>query len=247
MSYSSHHHRDLSSLEISVMYPYCPDDEVREVYRPGGRIFVARKSVQSWPDIEYLVDAVNKMFICSWPDVFGTKRLRCLVLPASMAKYQKNTIPRMRAHAGSNKAVYNLYPLKMEQDSNSDDTLRHFSRALCTTVNFVRCFQPPWEALYNSFMASIWHDDLQDTGVSISFRPRWNLFPGDIDESPVIVPDVVFSAVVPITDRRRLLDARKCHPGYAFSAPSITDKTLEIPTLIVEYDKIDLLLDDQAP
>lgn len=79
-----------------------------------------------------------------------------------------------------------------------------------------------------------------------SFRPRWNLFPGDLGEWPVIVPDVVFSAVVPITDSR-LLEARKLHPGYAFSAPSITDKTLEIPTLIVEYDKIDLLLDDQAP
>ncbi len=83
-----------------------------------------------------------------------------------------------------------------------------------------------------------------------SFRPRWSLYPttrSEPGEWPVIVPDVVFSAVVPISDNPRLLEARRYHPAYAFSDHSMEYKTLEIPILVVEYDKINFLQDDQPP
>ncbi len=74
-----------------------------------------------------------------------------------------------------------------------------------------------------------------------SFRPRWSLYPttgGKPGEWPVIIPDVVFSARVPISNPR-LLKAQKYHPAHAFNQAT-QDSILEIPLLIVEYDKIDV-------
>ncbi|KAF9017357.1 hypothetical protein BDZ89DRAFT_1117692 [Hymenopellis radicata] len=155
---------------------------------------------------------------------------------------------KMCLHAAENKAVYEFYPIETDQESHgvssrSDDALHLLRHALCTTFDVVQSFNPPWTAVYNSLMESVWHDDLQGAEVRVSFRPRWSLYPsttGKPGEWPVIVPDVVFSAMVPISNSRRLLEARQYHPAYAFSTQATQDSILEIPILIVEYDKVDL-------
>ncbi len=101
-----------------------------------------------------------------------------------------------------------------------------------------------------SALGKFMESELSQQLTCFSFRPRWSLYPTtrtEPGEWPLIVPDVVFSAVVPISDNPRLLEAHRYHPAYAFSDQSMEYKTLEIPILIVEYDKINLLQDDQPP
>ncbi len=79
--------------------------------------------------------------------------------------------------------------------------------------------------------------------ICFSFRPRWSLFPTSNAlselEWPVIVPDVVFSARVPLSNAR-LIAARRYHPGYVFADSDVAlgeNDFLEIPIFVVEYDK----------
>ncbi|KAF8996686.1 hypothetical protein BDZ89DRAFT_1171483 [Hymenopellis radicata] len=248
----------LGPLETSAVYPHCPDDEVREFlygvrrekrtlpyigtsHTFGNRIWVGDNSTQS-----ALSQSVDKIFKCSWPEVLRKDDLLSLDLPASLKEYAMS-IHRMRRDAHGNPA-YEFYPIQMNQESNgvyasSAAAIIRLRLALCAIFDVVESTESPWTAVYNSLMESVWHDDLQGVDVSVSFRPRWSLYPsttGKPGEWPVIVPDVVFSAVVPISGSPRLLAARQYHPAYAFSDQSIEDKTLEIPILIVEYDKINL-------
>ncbi|KAF9017356.1 hypothetical protein BDZ89DRAFT_1074852 [Hymenopellis radicata] len=244
-------------LETSAVYPYCPDDEVREYNRflygvrreqkhlkfikTSNSICVGDTSAQS-----ALTQSVDKIFKCSWPDVLQEEDLQILDPPAFLKKYAWS-MENMYLDAADNKAVYEFYRFQTDHQSSgvsaSFEAVRRLRHALCSTFDVVQSSGPPWTAVYNSLMESVWHDDLQDAQVSVSFRPRWSLYPsktGTPGEWPAIVPDVVFSAMVPISDSRRLLEARQYHPAYAFSDQATQDSILEIPILIVEYDKVDL-------
>ncbi|KAF9020897.1 hypothetical protein BDZ89DRAFT_259891 [Hymenopellis radicata] len=76
-----------------------------------------------------------------------------------------------------------------------------------------------------------------------SFRPRWAMHPTmstkpqDL-EWPVTVPDVVFSLRLPASSTPKLGDARRYHPAYFFSAEESSSRDIDIPILVVEYNKL---------
>ncbi len=183
-----------------------------------------------------------------------------------------------------NQGLYQFDPDQLEAKDpmpiwDLDASLRQFRVTLCGTLDIEDAVRNhcgseqtttedhtpalAWTLAYDSLMLNVWHNELQEKGVSIrcdlrsqradhdssqcSFRPRWSTFPtsampADL-EFPVIIPDVVFSARIHAS-HPCLQEAFKYHPAYVFSHGASRPEYLDIPILVVEYMKVVSYSDD---
>ncbi len=179
--------------------------------------------------------------------------------------------------AQHNKDLYHFYPEQLETEGmpnwDLDSSLRQFRVALCATLDAEDAVRKhcgaeqtttedctpalAWTLAYDTLMLNVWHNELQEKGVSIrcdrrsqrddhdssqySFRPRWSAFPTTAElanlEFPLIIPDVVFSIRIHVS-HPRLKEAFKYHPAYVFSHGVSRPEYLDIPILVVEYKKV---------
>ncbi|KAF9044504.1 hypothetical protein BDZ89DRAFT_1109104 [Hymenopellis radicata] len=216
------------------------------------------------------IETVNTLFICRLPDFAPAKaQARNAGIPDSLKReveriaailddpdYMKFVI--VPCYERLPVAIPDKYPSRIWKEIKAALRRTHLTMCAvkdakdgimhhCTSIiNNDAPLAPTldWIPAYDSLLLSAWHDELKDAEISISFRPRWSLFPTSNVlselEWPVIIPDVVFSVRVPLSSAR-LIAARRYHPGYVFAnsdTPQVgDDDVLEIPILVVEYNK----------
>ncbi|KAF8875822.1 hypothetical protein CPB85DRAFT_1443977 [Mucidula mucida] len=237
-------------------YPHCPDDEVRELFyrvRDVSSTPIYHTVAQSEGLAGILSRTLNDVFKCSWPDIIKDDAL--LDLPAAV-KSRARIFYAAYLRAQENSALYEFYHVSLPVNWDLDTSLRQFRVALCSTIDLESALKQhcggeqsttedytpalAWSLAYDSLMLNVWHNELQEKGVSISFRPRWSSFPSTAAptnlEFPVIIPDVVFSARID-TSYPRLQEALKYHPAYVFSCGAAHPAYIDIPILVIEYKK----------
>ncbi|KAF8906631.1 hypothetical protein CPB85DRAFT_874354 [Mucidula mucida] len=209
---------------MSKHYPNTPDDELRELLY-GARdsdlipryysISRAGHSITVGKELDGTVaTTVNDVFKCSWPKIMRNYLL--LDLPMAVQENAGSFSIAYR-RAQHNKDLYHFYPEQLETEGmpnwDLDSSLRQFRVALCATLDAEDAVRKhcgaeqtttedctpalAWTLAYDTLMLNVWHNELQEKGVSISFRPRWSAFPTTAElanlEFPLIIPDVVFS------------------------------------------------------
>ncbi|KAF9009219.1 hypothetical protein BDZ89DRAFT_534572 [Hymenopellis radicata] len=226
------------------------------------------------------IDTVNTLFICRLPDFAPAKAAtKNADIPDSLKREVERITAILNDRAYTkvwNMPCYERLPVQIPGEYPSrawkeiQATLRRTHLTMCAVKDAKdgirhHCIfnidndlplapAVNWIPAYDSLLLSAWHDELKDAEISISFRPRWSLFPTSNVlselEWPVVVPDVVFSARVPLSSPR-LIAARRYHPGYVFADSTDTsqvgdDDVLEIPILVVEYNKAILEADENS-
>ncbi|KAF9023188.1 hypothetical protein BDZ89DRAFT_1070050 [Hymenopellis radicata] len=251
------------SLDPERLHPYCADDEVRLLLyclRGTSSIPKAEASYQKGPDISfrYKVDLgdgdnlnlsanrleiINKLFVYHLPDLADV---------ADRDDTHDSLRPDLKAAQKTRHPCYHLNPVECSGPSLAALLHRNFVSGYSTADSMEAIHQHcgsvvhtdiasaptlDWTPAYDLLLQSAWYEELYDAGISIRFRPRWSLYPTTATpanlEWPVIIPDVVFSVRIPLSDAR-LRSARQYHPAWAFSKD---DDTLEIPLLIAVYNK----------
>ncbi|KAF9023749.1 hypothetical protein BDZ89DRAFT_1114963 [Hymenopellis radicata] len=235
-----------------------PNDSGRYAYRTGSPgIFVGRDFPEEQVDFDArTLEAANKIFMCRLLDLEARA-----VYPDTHPSSLKHELEQAASYIDSISSDQS-YIERNSVDTrtfNALATLNHLQLARCVaadTQDAIRrhCFTSPSNdrtqpgmldsiPAYDSLFLNAWHDEpgLRTAGINISFRPRWSLYPTEAStaaelEWPVIVPDVVFSVCVRL--QAHLSSARRYHPGHIFSdRDESQESTVEIPVLIVEYNK----------
>ncbi|KAF8906626.1 hypothetical protein CPB85DRAFT_1313456 [Mucidula mucida] len=217
-------------------YPHCPDDEVRECFVNPLYHTVA----QSAGLAGILSRTLNDVFKCSWPDIIKDDAL--LDLPAAV-KSRAGIFYAAYLRAQENSALYEFYHVSLPVNWDLDTSLRQFRVALCSTIDLESALKQhcggeqsttedytpalAWSLAYDSLMLNVWHNELQEKGVSISFRPRWSSFPSTAAPTNLEID----------TSYPRLQEALKYHPAYVFSCGASHPAYIDIPILVIEYKK----------